>query len=97
MRGYRLTRIPFLSLLYAHRFGSILVLETGARASLPIIIASLPLLFIFVILPRTRDCGWPAFVGILSMIPIIGLVPRTTLIFSPSKILHRKDQVDKNR
>jgi uncharacterized membrane protein YhaH (DUF805 family) len=36
--------------------------------------------------PRARDCGWPPWLGLLTLIPILGLVPAVALAFGPTRM-----------
>jgi hypothetical protein len=91
MFSYRLTRLPFAILMYAHSFWSAgLLVEEGTKELL-VVLLSLPLLFLFVVLPRLRDCDWPLWFGFLLLVPFLGSLMGLALIFAPPKTIGRRE------
>ncbi len=82
---YRLSRLPYFLLTAAHELWLMLGVDWDHGVSLIIALASLPLRLILVVLPRVRDCGWPNWVGYLTLIPFVSAIPAVSLVFAPSK------------
>ena len=92
MFKYHLSRLPYAVLVYAHQFWAIAMIGTGKPVDMAIVIASLPVVLILAILPRVRDCDWPQWVGVLAMVPYLGILTGTALLFAPSKVFGRRDE-----
>jgi hypothetical protein len=95
MFSYRLSRLPYAILMYAHGFWSMNQILEGGMDQLILVFCSLPLLFLFVIWPRLRDCDWPFWFGLLLIIPFLGTLMGIALLFAPSKMFGRKDNVER--
>jgi hypothetical protein len=91
MFKYRLSRLPFAILLYGHQFLTIGLIGSEIPGSVWIVAASIPIVMILVILPRVRDCDWPQWVGFLTMIPYLGTLTGTALLFARPKVFNRSD------
>lgn len=91
MFSYRLTRLPYAILMYAHAFWEMQQISTPSPASALLVLGSLPLLFVFVIWPRLRDCDWPVWVGLLMLVPYLGALVGVSLFFRDSKVFGRKE------
>ncbi len=91
MFSYRLTRLPFALLMYAHAFWEAQQLAVGTQQSALLILGSLPLMLLFVIWPRLRDCDWPAWVGLLMLVPYLGSLIAVSLLFRDSKVFGRRE------
>lgn len=90
--NYRLSRLPYAVSIIAYELWVMSVFDGEVTLEWLWVLLSLPLVLIFVIIPRLRDCGWPYWVGILTMIPVLGIVPGVTLLFAPSRSLFRDTQ-----
>lgn len=82
-------------LLVIHNFWTIGMLDTGSPGNMLLVIASLPVVLIFVVLPRVRDCDWPQWVGFLTIIPYLGNLTGIALLFAGSKVIGRSDDPDR--
>ena len=94
---YRLSRIPFAALLFAHEYWCITMLESENPLKGLLILASMPLALVLVILPRVRDCDWPWWVAVTAMIPYLGAITGTGLFFASSKYVNRTNDSDSPR
>lgn len=91
MFNYRLTRLPFFLLSVVHAMWQHYQLKVEDERALFLILASLPVMLVFVILPRLRDCDWPWWMGFLLLVPYLGSLIGLALLFAPSKVFNRRD------
>ena len=92
MFRYRLTRLPFFLISAAHAMWEDSQLKVMDDRALVLILASLPLMLVFVIWPRLRDCDWPWWMGFLLLVPYLGSLIGLALLFAPSKVFNRRDE-----
>lgn len=95
MFKYRLSRLPYFILLIVFNLLAIGLIDNGSPGSTLIVLASMPVALIFVVLPRVRDCDWPQWVGFLTIIPFLGNLTGIALLFAGSKVIGRRDDLDK--
>lgn len=93
MFTYRLSRLPYLVLLLAYYFWAISVIGPGEnQRELLLTLATYPVFFVFVVLPRVRDCDWPLWIGLVLLVPYLAIIPSVALMFFPSKVLGRREK-----
>ena len=92
----RLTRIPYAFWTVVYEVWALRMLDIDADLSIALLLASLPVFFVFVILPRVRDCDWPLWIGFTTFIPLIGGITGTGLLLARPKYFHRRSQQSKN-
>jgi uncharacterized membrane protein YhaH (DUF805 family) len=91
MADYRLSRLPFAVLSFAHDFWFMEMLGSGEWRKALWALLSMPLVLVCVVLPRLRDCDWPLWVAVLTLVPYLGVLTGLGLLLVPSKSINRKN------
>ena len=71
------------------------MLDTVSLGGIAIVLLSMPIAFILIVLPRVRDCDWPQWVGLITIIPYLGDITGIALLFAGSKVIGRSDDPDR--
>jgi uncharacterized membrane protein YhaH (DUF805 family) len=80
--------------LISYNFFSIGMLNNGTDLCIFLSLVSIPVALIFIVLPRVRDCDWPQWVGLFTVIPYVGNLSGIALLFARSKVIGRSDDPD---
>jgi len=94
MFRYRLARLPFIVLLIIHHSLAAWMLEGDFHYKYALVALSMPLLLLFVVLPRVRDCDWPWWVALTTIIPYLGTITGFGLCFVRTKVFLRNYDSD---
>lgn len=90
--NYTITRLPFIVSAYAYQFLIMGLMAEESAATWCLALISMPLFALLLAVPRARDCGWPPWIGWLSMIPVLGFITSTALLFGATRTgLFEKD------
>jgi|GEM_PF-4844347 len=86
MFSYRMSRLPFFiwNLVFAMLVAKLL--QEEELLNLFWLLLVLPIFLVFIVLPRLRDCGWPQWLAVVSLIPVIGHILSLTFAFAPTKV-----------
>ena len=91
---YRLARLPYAAILLIHYFSTSWLIDGKYPHKFLLVYLSMPLLLVLAVLPRVRDCGWPWWVSLTTMIPYVGSFSAFGLFFLPTKVTLRKNDSD---
>lgn len=84
--NYTLSRLPYFVLASASNLFLENLVATYDGTGVLIACLLLPLYALFLTVPRARDCGWPPWIGWLSMLPLIGIITSVALVFGPTRM-----------
>ena len=94
---YRLARLPFAIMLLIHHSWAAWMIDGNYHYKFILVCSSMPLLMVFAVLPRVRDCGWPWWVALTTIIPYLGTVTGFGLLFVRTKVFLLKDDSDTSK
>lgn len=94
---YRLARLPFAIMLLIHHSWAAWMIDGNYHYKFILVCSSMPLLMVFAVLPRVRDCGWPWWVALTTIIPYLGTVTGFGLLFVLTKVFLLKDDSDTSK